>query len=214
MRAVARSGEETETAPGSRSVRPREKELVMKKLTKRGFTLIELMIVVAIIGILAAVAIPAFLNYMKTAKSSEAVLGIDKIFQGAVSYFDSERVGQGVSATSLQHCLPTSASWTPASPAPSAEKYFAATYETQWNAATWKALNFQMGDNFYYQYEFDNAGGSACPITGAVAGLFNAKAQGDLDGDTTLSLFERAAALTAGGLIQGASGIYKRDPNE
>ena len=59
------------------------------KTLQKGFTLIELMIVVAIIGILAAMAIPAYQNYTKKAKLTEVVLapaqyklGVEDCFQG------------------------------------------------------------------------------------------------------------------------------------
>jgi type IV pilus assembly protein PilA len=53
---------------------------------KKGFTLIELMIVVAIVGILAAIAIPAYLDYTVKAKLSEVSIAIDVLAQAASEY--------------------------------------------------------------------------------------------------------------------------------
>jgi type IV pilus assembly protein PilA len=54
---------------------------------KKGFTLIELMIVVAIIGILAAIAIPNFLRFQAKSKQSEAKTNLGGIFTAQISYF-------------------------------------------------------------------------------------------------------------------------------
>lgn len=55
----------------------------MNKTSQKGFTLIELMIVVAIVGILAAVALPAYSNYTARAYASEA-LGVAQGYKTAV----------------------------------------------------------------------------------------------------------------------------------
>jgi type IV pilus assembly protein PilA len=62
---------------------------MIKKLQK-GFTLIELMIVVAIIGILAAIAIPNFIKFQARSKQSEAKANLKAIFTAQKAYFQEK----------------------------------------------------------------------------------------------------------------------------
>jgi type IV pilus assembly protein PilA len=76
-------------------------EVYQMKTLQKGFTLIELMIVVAIIGILAAIAIPAYQNYTKKAKFTEVVSATSTFKIGVEDCYAS---GNSGGATVFTNC--------------------------------------------------------------------------------------------------------------
>ena len=135
-----------------------------------GFTLIELMIVVAIIGILAAVALPLLMDYLNSSKGSEGDLQIDAIEEKAKKYFykNNQTYPQGTTgATPAAACCtvttgPNIHMCTPAA--------------ADWTNATWVAMQFKMTDKPYrFQYDYSSSAANA----------YVAHATGDLDCDAT-----------------------------
>ena len=159
----------------------------IKKSAQRGFTLIELMIVVAIIGILAAVAIPMFMDSMKKAKNSEAKIQLNKIGKSIKEYAIKEAT---FPPTSTAAATPATACCAQAS------KPKCAVVPGDWSTAAWQALDFQMDEPFFFQYAY---------ATGSPA---TATAVGDIDCDLTTITY----TLTATKSAEGNVGVALAEP--
>ena len=69
--------------------------------SNRGFSLIELMIVVAIIGIIAGIAIPSYIKYVKRARTSEALSHVKLSYDALGEWYSNPDQGNGVFLASM-----------------------------------------------------------------------------------------------------------------
>jgi prepilin-type N-terminal cleavage/methylation domain-containing protein len=199
----------------------------------KGFTLIELMIVVAILGILAVVAVPALQKYMRKAKTAEAKTQLAKLYDAASSFFKSEHADRGATAFigdggNVMDMAPHRCPHPEGQPAggaagitpdigfncnegpggrciPATGGGGAGYYDISlWNNnAVWNGLNYLQEQGHYFHYNFI----AANELQGYGRCQFTAQAFADLDDDQLFSTYVRSGAGDIQG-VNAAIGLY------
>jgi type IV pilus assembly protein PilA len=199
---------------GNRAMWTRQRRRVFTRAESRAFTLIELMIVVAIVGTLAALATYGVRKYISYAKTTEARDALGRMAKDATTAYERESMKPDIlpvgQSTAVVNNLCTDA----AHPVPDdiskvgGRKYQSAAADwTTGNSSTagFVCLQFSMTEPQYYMYDYK---GTAGPT-----GTFAATARGDLNGDGVASTFTISGRITEG-RVHVSPSIQEDSPEE
>jgi type II secretory pathway pseudopilin PulG len=169
-----------------------------KTARSRGFTLLEAALVVSIAGMVLAVAIPTFFQKLETSKAAEATKQLETLYRSAASYY---AVARPTTGPKLAYCVPSAAGPTPLVASANPVKVDFSAPDTP-GSETWRALEFAPKEKLRYRYSLIPRGATCLVEEPEQPSTLTLRAEGDLDGDGTMSRFERRAELRAYGVLE------------